>query len=119
MREGIEAEVVSPHGFSDEALPETEIVQELIGVNIVVPGEELLVEPAAFVHHDDRIGRQNNADCWMSFDEANDSLQPSRLMFSFAFLFRSTTDGVNQDPRQQDQNADQPCMGDVVVLPEE
>ena len=80
MGERIEAEVVTPHGFSDEALSETEIIQQLVGIDIVIPGENLFVEPAAFTHHHDCIGRENNGDGWMPLDEINNSCQPARLI---------------------------------------
>ena len=118
MGERVEAEIVSPHGFSNEALPEAEVVQQLIGEDIVIPGENLFIKPAAFIHHDDRIGRKNNGDGWMLLDEMNDSYQPARLICSAFFLFWSIIDGANQDPSEQDQDDDQTCMGDVVVLPQ-
>ena len=72
MGEWIEAKVVSPHRFIDQRFSEAEIVQELIAEDVVVPGENLLVELAAFLHHQHHVDREDDRDNWMLFDEICD-----------------------------------------------
>ena len=103
---GKEAKIVVPYRFIEQLLSQAEVVEELVSEDVVIPGENLFVEPAAFTHHHDRIGRENNRDGWMPLDEINDSCQPARLIRTAGF-FWSVIDGANQDPSEQDQDDDQ------------
>ena len=68
-----ESIVVVPHRFIDEFSPEAEIVEELITKDVVVPSDDFLVIPAAFLHHQCHIGREDDRDGRMLFDESDDS----------------------------------------------
>ena len=116
MGEREEAKIVSAHRFIDQPLPEAEIVQELIALNVVKPGENLLVEPAALLHHQHHVNREDDRHDWMFSDEICDDEGPGFLWFWLCVLGVCLNNRMNQQSSEDSQNSEKSPMGDGVVL---
>ena len=116
VREWKEAKIVSPHRFIGQLFSQAEIVEELVAEDVVVPGENLLVKPAAFLRHQYYVDREDDRHDWVLFDEICDGEGPGFLWFWLCVLCTCLNDRLNQQSSEDSQNSEKSPMGDGVVL---